>query len=70
MRHHGRAGDGDADPDHRQQLRGVLQRVEEAREADEAQGGAREGQGGGEAEAGMEQQDRSAIELYNGGEIL
>ena len=52
LRHHWRVGDGDADPDHRQQLRGVLQRVQEAREADEAQGGAREGQGGGETEAG------------------
>ena len=52
MRHHGRAGDGDADPDHRQQLRGVLQRVQEAREADEAEGGAREGQGGGEGKTG------------------
>ena len=52
MRNNGRAGDGDADPDHRQQLRGVLQRVQEAREAGQAQGGARAHQGGGEAETG------------------
>ena len=53
VRHNGGAGDGDADPDHRQQLRGLLQRVQEAREAGQAQGGARTHQGGGEAETGL-----------------
>ncbi len=52
VRHQRRPGDGPAHPHHCEQLRVLLQRAEEAREGDEAEGGEGEGEAGGAREAG------------------